>query len=85
MADNTRDKIEGFKDGIQKLQRNYDQAKGAYDTQLKALKDKFGVSTLEAAQKLLKEKMKKRDDLETALNKAVKTFETNYGETLGEA
>jgi flagellar biosynthesis chaperone FliJ len=78
MAEDVREKIQGFKKVLGRLQSSFDQANGSYNTVLKTLKDKFGFSSDVAAQKQLKDYEKKIEKLRNDLTKATATFEKKY-------
>lgn len=75
-------KISDFKEDLARLQQSHDQAKGALDTKIKMLKDKFGFEDLEVARKQLKEYTEEIDSLQQELDVLILGFEKEFKEFL---
>lgn len=82
MAESTTNKIKSYKESLSKLQQSYDQAKGALDSRMTMLKEKFGFSDIDSAQKQLEKYSKEVDDLKNELDSALTAFENSYKECL---
>lgn len=83
MAVSIREQIENHKKELLDIKSKYDQAKGAYDTQLQQMKKKYGISDLNSGQKVLKEKKLDKDKMEDKLKKMVDRFEDEFSNLLG--
>lgn len=81
MAQSTADKIQTYKNGIDKLRQSNDQAKGALETKMASLKE-FGFDNIEDAQKQIKKWDKEITDLDDKIEAEIKSFEKSYGEYL---
>jgi hypothetical protein len=75
---NIREQIEVFQKELNDIQRNYDRAKGRYQSYIEGLKKSFEVKTLAEAKILLKEKKEELEKNEKKLSKAVDDFEREY-------
>lgn len=73
-----QEKIDNYKEALDKLKRSYDQAKGALDARMKILKDQFGFTSIEDAQKQLKKYEKEAEGLKKELDVKVTNFEKTY-------
>ena len=73
-----RIQIEAFQRELNDIQRDYDRAKGRYQSYLEGLKKSFNVKTLAEAKSLLKETKETIDKSEADLEKAIGDFERNY-------
>jgi hypothetical protein len=67
MPNDPRDEYLKRRDEVARLQRDYDRAQGAYDRELKALKDDHGCVDEKAAETLLKRLGRETAALETEL------------------
>jgi len=72
------EKFTKLKADAEQCQQEIDRAKGSLDQLLKRLKSEFGVSSIEAAKKLLAELEIKQAAAENKLDKALKKFEQRY-------
>jgi hypothetical protein len=70
--------IEAFQKELNDIQRDYDRAKGRYQSYLEGLKKSFNVKSLAEAKALLKETKESINKSEADLEKAVGDFERNY-------
>ena len=75
---NIREQIEAFQKEINDIQRDYDRAKGRYQSYIESLQKSFGVKTLAEAKTLLKEKKEELEKSEKKLSKAIDDFEREY-------
>jgi len=75
---NIREQIEVLQKELNDIQRDYDRAKGRYQSYIEGLKKSFGVKTLAEAKVLLKEKKEELEKNEKKLSKAIDDFEREY-------
>jgi len=75
---NIREQIETFQKETNDIQRDYDRAKGRYQSYIEGLQKSFGVKTLAEAKTLLKEKKEELEKSEKKLSKAIDDFEREY-------
>lgn len=71
-----------LKDKVTRLQREADKAAGAYDEQMRRLKDEYGCKTIEAAAEMLVELEQEATVAEKVFNKAAEKFEKEWGDVL---
>lgn len=69
---------------VGRLQREADKAAGAYDEQMRRLKDEFDCDSIAEAKELLTELESEVTTAEKAYGKAVKKFEKEWADVLGE-
>lgn len=76
------EEFDRIKKKVAKAKTDHDRAQGAYDEQMKKLKEEFGVDTIEDAEKLLVDLEKEEKQFEEEYNEAKKEFEEKWGDKI---
>jgi predicted transcriptional regulator len=76
----TVERFQKLKRQEEESRREADRAQGALENLLKRLKEEFGCSGEEEAQRLLRRLSKESEKLEASLEEKVKRLEEEYGE-----
>lgn len=72
-----------LKDRVDTAQQRADRARGAYEQQLKQLKEEFGCATVKEARAKLLELGEREKELQAKLNSQLKRFEKKWSDALG--
>ena len=74
--------LERLKRQSESLRTEIDQAKGALDVMMKALKSEFNVGSLKEAERLLEKMRKEEQERQEEFEEAFEEFNTKWGERL---
>ena len=74
--------LTALKDRVEQLRRDADKAAGGLEQTLKQLSEEFDCDTLEAAEKKLKEMVRKEAEAKAAFDTALEEFNEKHSEDL---
>ena len=77
MADAVREYLKLKKD-VEDAQQRVSKAEGSLESEMRSLKNKFGCSTLEEAEKMLKSEKKNKSELLESLEEEVEGYQEKW-------